>query len=50
MSKHVAISPNEAADRLAIRELSRPTHVAQIVAMQQVRWLSLPQTPTSWST
>ena len=42
MSKHVTISPSEVADRLAIREL-----VDAFVAMRQVKWLFLPQTPTS---
>jgi hypothetical protein len=33
MSKHVNISPEEAADRLAIRELIEATHTAPTVAM-----------------
>jgi len=48
MSKQVTISPDEAADRLAIRELVEPTHTVPIVAMRKVRCLSLPQTHTSW--
>jgi len=40
MSKHVTISPNEAADRLAIRELVE-AYAAPIVAMPKARCLSL---------
>ena len=40
MSKHVTISPHEAADHLAIRELvSKPTYIAPIVAMRKARCL-----------
>jgi hypothetical protein len=47
MSQHVTISPEEAADRLAIRELVELTHTAPTAAMRRGRWLSLPQTPIS---
>ncbi len=50
MTKHLALSPSEAADRLAIRELVEATRTVPIVAMQKVRWLSSPKTHTSWST
>ena len=48
MSKHVALSPSEAADRLAIRELVEVyAHCAdRRDAKGQI--LSLPQTRTSW--
>ena len=41
MSQHLTISPGEAADRLAIRELVEPTRIAPIVAMRKARCLSL---------
>jgi hypothetical protein len=50
MTKHASISPEEAADRLAIRELVGPTHTPPIVAMQKVKWLSSPRTLISWCT
>jgi hypothetical protein len=50
MSQHLTISPGEAADRLAIRELIDATRIAPIVAMREDRCLSLPPTPTSWCT
>jgi hypothetical protein len=50
MSKHVAISPMRPRTASRSRNSSKPTHTAPIVAMQEVRWLSLPQTPTSWCT
>jgi hypothetical protein len=50
MSEHVNISPNEAADRLAIRELVEAYAHCVIVAMRKVRWRFLPPTLTSWCT
>jgi hypothetical protein len=50
MSKHVAVSPEEAADRLAIRELVEATPVAPIAAMRKARWLCSPPTAISWCT
>jgi hypothetical protein len=39
MSQHVTLSPNEAADRLAIRNSSRPMHTAPIAEMRYVDWV-----------
>ena len=50
MTKHTTVSPQEAADRLAIRELVEPMRTAPIVAMRKARYLCLPQTLTSWCT
>jgi hypothetical protein len=50
MSKHVAISPQEAADRLAIRELIEAYAIALIAATRKARWLCSPPTLTSWCT
>ena len=41
MSRYTTISPQEAADRLAIRELIEAYSAAPIVAMGKVRCLSL---------
>jgi hypothetical protein len=46
MSKHITISPQEAADRFA--SSSKPMRTAPIVAMRMARCLSLPKTRTSW--
>ena len=50
MSTHLTVSPNEAADRLAIRERSRQMRTAPIAVMQTVRCRFLPRTRTSWCT
>ena len=50
MSKHITISPIEAANRLAIRELIEAYAIAPIVATRRDKWHSLPGTPTSWFT
>jgi hypothetical protein len=50
MSKHTAISPGEAADRLAIRELVDAYEVCADAATRKARWRSLLRTPTSWCT
>ena len=48
MGKHVTISPAEAADRLAIRELVEAyAHIVPIVAMQRARCLFLLRTRIS---
>jgi hypothetical protein len=49
MSKHITVSPTEAADRLAGNPL-RPMHIVRIVAIPTARCLSLPKTPALWST
>ena len=50
MGKHIRISPEEAADRLAIRELVEAYAHALTAATRRVKWLSLPKTLTSWCT
>jgi len=50
MTKHVAISPEEAADRLAMRELVEAYAHCADRRMPRARWLSSPRTPTSWCT
>ena len=50
MSKHLTVSPTEAADRLAIRESSRRMRTAPIAVMQAVRCRYLRRTRTSWCT
>jgi SnoaL-like protein len=44
MSKHVAISPEEAADVSPFESSSKPTRTAPIVAMRRARWLFLRRT------
>ena len=51
MSKHVILSPDEAADRLAIRELVEAyAHCADRRDAKGQMSLSLLRTPTSWCT
>jgi hypothetical protein len=50
MSKHVTISPVEAADRLAIRELVEAYAHCADRRDAKVRCLFLPKTLTSWCT
>jgi hypothetical protein len=50
MSKHIRISPEEAADRLAIWELVEAHAHRADRRDAKVRWLSLPQTHISWCT
>jgi hypothetical protein len=47
MSKHIAISSGEAADRLAIRELVEA--YAHCADRRDAKGLSLPRTRASWS-
>jgi uncharacterized protein YaeQ len=50
MSKHITVSPTEAADRLAIRELVEAYAPCADRRDTAARCLSLPKTPTLWST